>query len=199
MQVLISHTDRVIRSALRLAEVDEPALHEALDAIPAPVYLTDAGGVITYFNPACVTFAGRQPRLGKDKWCVSWKLHTQAGATLRHEDCPMAVAVRTRTPLRGLFAVAERPDGTRVAFTPMPTPRYDAQGKVVGAINILIDEADARQIADLEGQAVRARRLAAGISDKGTARTLGAFALECDAEALELSAGCVGPVLQVGV
>lgn len=199
MQVLISHTDRVIRSALRLAEVDESLLQEALDAIPAPVYLTDARGVITYFNPACVTFAGRQPRLGEDKWCVSWKLHTQAGAALRHEDCPMAVAVRTRTPLRGLFAVAERPDGTRVTFTPMPTPRYDAQGRVVGALNVLIDETDARQIADLERQAVRARRLAAGINDNGTARTLGAFALEREAEALERSAGCVGPVLQAGV
>jgi len=35
--------------------------------------------------------------------------------------------------------VAERPDGTRVPFMPYPTPLHDASGKLVGAVNMLVD------------------------------------------------------------
>ncbi len=47
-----------------------------LDALPVPVYTTDTAGLVTYWNRACVTFAGREPQLGKDRWCVTWRLHT---------------------------------------------------------------------------------------------------------------------------
>jgi PAS domain-containing protein len=30
-----------------------------LDALPAPIYTTDAEGAVTYWNSACVEFAGR--------------------------------------------------------------------------------------------------------------------------------------------
>jgi len=33
-----------------------------------------------------------------------------------------------RRPVRGEEAIAERPDGSRVAFVPYPTPLYDASG-----------------------------------------------------------------------
>ena len=57
----------------------------------------------------------------------------------------MAVAIREARPIRGVMAVAERPDGTRSLFTPYPTPIVDADGKVVGAVNLLIDVTDERQ------------------------------------------------------
>jgi PAS domain S-box-containing protein len=58
---------------------------------------------------------------------------------MRHEECPMALALQTGTPVRGVEAVAERPDGTRVPFVPYPTLLYDPAGNLVGAINMLID------------------------------------------------------------
>jgi two-component sensor histidine kinase len=51
----------------------------------------------------------------------------------------MAMALKEGRPIRGYEAVAERPDGTRVPFIPYPTPIRDAQGNVVGAINMLVD------------------------------------------------------------
>src|SRR4029078_550854 len=39
-------------------------------------------------------------------------------------------------------AIAERPDGTRFAFVPYPTPLKDAAGRVTGAINLLMDTSD---------------------------------------------------------
>jgi two-component sensor histidine kinase len=47
--------------------------------------------------------------------------------------------------VRGVEAVAERPDGTRVPFIPFPTPLRDASGKVTGAINMLVDLSERKQ------------------------------------------------------
>jgi two-component sensor histidine kinase len=51
----------------------------------------------------------------------------------------MAVALKEGRPIRGKEAVAERPDGTRIPFIPFPTPLRDASGKLIGAINMLVD------------------------------------------------------------
>ncbi len=51
----------------------------------------------------------------------------------------MAVALREQRPVRGSEAIIERPDGTRVWVAPYPTPIRDANGKMVGAINMLVD------------------------------------------------------------
>ena len=48
-------------------------------------------------------------------------------------------------PIRGKEAVAERPDGTRIPFIPFPTPMRDAKGKIIGAINMLVDISERKQ------------------------------------------------------
>ena len=77
--------------------------------------------------------------LGTDEWCVTWKLFWPDGTPLPHDQCPMAVALKEGKAIRGLEAIAERPDGSRVHFIPYPTPFKDASGKVVGAVNMLVD------------------------------------------------------------
>ena len=69
-----------------------------LDALPVPIYTTDAEGAVTYWNRACVEFAGREPQLGQDRWCVTWHLYTTIGDRLPHDDCPMAQAIRSSAP-----------------------------------------------------------------------------------------------------
>jgi PAS domain S-box-containing protein len=122
---------------------------DLLNALPAAVYTTDAEGRITFYNEAAVEFAGRRPEVG-EMWCVTWKLFNLDGTPLPHDQCPMAVALKEGRPIRGAEAVAERPDGSRVIFTPYPTPLRDAAGNVVGAVNMLVDiterkTAEARQ------------------------------------------------------
>jgi two-component sensor histidine kinase len=58
---------------------------------------------------------------------------------MAHDQCPMAVALREDRPVRGVEAIAERPDGTRVPFIPYPTPLHDASGALIGAVNMLVD------------------------------------------------------------
>jgi PAS domain S-box-containing protein len=112
---------------------------QILDALPSAVYMTDAEGTITYFNRAAAELAGREPELGKDKWCVTWQLRWPDGTPLAHEDCPMAIALKEARPVRGAEAVAVRPDGTNFAFMPYPTPIFDDDGHLAGAVNMLVD------------------------------------------------------------
>ncbi len=113
--------------------------HRLLDALPTPIYTTDAAGRITYYNDAAVELWGYRPKLGSTEWCGSWKLYWPDGTPLPHDECPMALALKDGEPVRGMEAIAERPDGTRVPFTPYPTPLYDDNGNLVGAVNMLID------------------------------------------------------------
>src|SRR5687767_2477091 len=68
-----------------------------------------------------------------------------------HGQCPMALALKERREVRGMEAVAERPDGTLVDFVPYPTPLYDASGILIGAVNMLVDISD-RKRADAHAQ-----------------------------------------------
>ncbi|HYE44499.1 MAG TPA: PAS domain S-box protein [Caulobacter sp.] len=138
------------RRMQRKIEESERRLRDLLEFLPAAIYTTDAEGRITFFNEAAVKLAGREPALGSDLWCVTWKLYWPDGAPMAHDQCPMAVALRENRAVRGGEAIAERPDGTRIPFIPYPTPLRDGDGKLVGAINMLVDitdqkEAEARQ------------------------------------------------------
>jgi PAS domain S-box-containing protein len=176
----------IIGLAQTAARSGEQALHAVLGGVPAPIYVTDTDGWITYFNEACIDFAGRTPAVGKDRWCVTWKLYSRDGAYLPHESCPMAVAVKERRPVRGALAYAERPDGTRMLFEPYPTPLIDGNGDVSGAVNILVDVSEARHAASLRAQAMRCRRLAQSITDRRAFETLQLMASEYENEARTL-------------
>jgi PAS domain S-box-containing protein len=176
----------LVERALGAAASGDRALRAALDELPAAIYVTDEDGVITYFNPACIDFTGRRPEVGRDRWCVTWRLYTNAGEFLPHDECPMAVAINTQRPIRGVTAVAERPDGTRVNFRPWPTPIFDKDGKFKGAVNILEDVTDEVRAGDFLAQARRCRRLANGVDDRQASETLVRLADEYEAKAAAL-------------
>ena len=160
----------------------------ALDRLPAPAYVTDADGNVTYWNRACVDFAGREPQLGQDRWCITWKLYTTGGDPLPHHACPMADAIRLQRPIRGAVAIAERPDGSRRAFKPYPTPLFDAAGQMTGAVNLLID-VTAEQGRELRVQAERCRRLAKSVNDGQASRVLDDMAIGYESSAASLAQG----------
>jgi diguanylate cyclase (GGDEF)-like protein/PAS domain S-box-containing protein len=123
-----------------MAACDENACSaQILEQLPAAISAIDADGRITFFNKAAVELAGRVPELGSDQWCVAWKLYGPDGTPLPHDQCPTALAIREDRAVRGAEAIAERPDGTRVSFIPYPTPLHDGSGKLIGALNMLID------------------------------------------------------------
>ncbi|QEL26013.1 PAS domain S-box protein [Bosea sp. F3-2] len=117
----------------------EQRLNDLVEALPGAVYTTDAKGRITSYNPAAAELWGCEPELGSDEWCGSWRMYRPDGTPLPHDECPMAIALKEKRPIRGAEAVAERPDGVRIPFLAYPTPLHDAAGKVTGAVNMLVD------------------------------------------------------------
>ena len=143
--------DAVERAKYQALGLGGTHLEDLIQALPAAIYTTDADGRITFFNDAAAELWGCRPELGTSEFCGSWKLYWPDGSSMPHGQCPMALALKERREVRGMEAVAERPDGTRVHFVPYPTPLYDDAGVLVGAVNMLIDISD-RKRADMHGQ-----------------------------------------------
>lgn len=120
------------------APASERLAHQLLQAMPVAVYTTDANGRITFFNEAAATLAGQRPQLG-DLWCIIWRELRPDGEALPKDQCPLAEALREGRPMAGVRGIAERPDGTRVAFAAYATPLFDEHGTMCGAVNMLVD------------------------------------------------------------
>lgn len=122
------------------------SVRELLDALPNAVYTTDTAGRLTYYNPAAIALAGRQPQLGRDRWCVSHLLYTPSGEPLPHDHSSLAHMLQHgETEERGVEAVMQRPDGTFVPFIAYPKLLHDDAGRVVGAMNTLVEIAERKE------------------------------------------------------
>jgi PAS domain S-box-containing protein len=118
------------------------AYRQLVESLPAAVYMCDSAGRVTLFNQAAVELWGREPELGKDSWCGSWRIYRPDGTPLPIDACPMAVAIREGRAVRGEQIVIERPDGTRRHVLPHPQPLFDEMGLLIGAVNMLVDVTD---------------------------------------------------------
>jgi PAS domain S-box-containing protein len=117
---------------------------QLIQELPAAIYICDAEGRIRLFNEAAVALWGRRPEIGVDIWCGSFRIYKTDGSTLPLDECPMAVALKEGRTVRDVEIVVERPDGVRRHILPFPSPIFEG-GKVVGAINMLVDISDRRQ------------------------------------------------------
>jgi PAS domain S-box-containing protein len=147
MDVAVTPDQHGLLSGLEISGVDRDGQYfrQVLEQLPAAVYMTDAEGRLTFFNEAAAALWGRRPELGEDWWCGSWQLYWPDGTPMNHDECPMAVTLKTGNPVHGVEAIAERPDGTRFPFIPYPTLLRDAEGRIIGAVNLLIDTSERKQ------------------------------------------------------
>ena len=157
---------------------------EAIEALPAAIYKTDAEGRITFYNEAAADLWGCRPELGDSKFCGSWKLYWPDGTSLPHDECPMAMALKQRRPIRGMEAVAERPDGTRVPFIPYPTPLFDDTGRLTGAVNMLVDISERKRTE----AALQERNAQFELVSK--VALIGSYSYDYPTKVLQLSPGC---------
>jgi PAS domain S-box-containing protein len=141
--------------AIQDLRAGERRYSKLIGSLPAAVYTTDVQGRISLYNEAAVALWGRRPEIGKDLWCGSYRIFRPDGTPLPLEECPMAVTLKTGRPVRGEEIVIERPDGVRRNVLPYPDPIEDASGKIVGAVNMLLDITENKRAQEVS------RRLAA--------------------------------------
>lgn len=148
------------RQAQQALRDSEQRFHVKIDALPAAVYTTDANGRITYANRAAIELVGQTPDCHIAQWSLACRMYRPDGTDWPHEECPMATSLKTGHAVRGAEVIVERPDGTRRWVEPYPTPLLDAEGRVYGGINMLVDITDRKQAAaDLREQHERLKVL----------------------------------------
>src|ERR1700722_13672726 len=96
--------------------------HRLILELPAAVYVCDKQGRILLFNKAAAELWGREPIVGVDSWCGSYRVFNPDGTPLSPDQCPMAIALKEGRPVRDVEIVIERPDGQRRNILPYPTP-----------------------------------------------------------------------------
>jgi signal transduction histidine kinase len=118
-----------------------------LDKLPAGGYTCDAQGLITHFNEHAAKLWGRAPKLNDpvDRFCGSFKLFSKDGSPIAHDACWMARALQTGKEYNGEEIVIERPDGRRLTVLAHANPIRDDAGKLLGAVNVLVDITDRKQ------------------------------------------------------
>lgn len=124
---------------------DNLLTQQLLQALPAAVYTCDASGYIQLYNKAAVELWGREPVIGEDMWCGSWKIYAENGTPLSLENCPMAKTLREGKKVEGEEIIIEKPNGERRHIMPYPQPLFDNSGMMVGAINMLLDITDKKE------------------------------------------------------
>ncbi len=102
-----------------------------LDAAALPLYTTDTAGRLTYYNSAAAEFWGWQPPLREPAEGGAWRIRLSgAEGWLAHAR-----------PIRMQWAEMSGPGGSPQRFAIFPGPIRDAGGRVVGAVNLLLDPA----------------------------------------------------------
>jgi PAS domain S-box-containing protein len=112
------------------------------DLVPVAVYTCDADGIIQEYNQRAVELWGRDPgRNGQEsRFCGSCKIYYPDGRPMRHEECPMARALRgEKLKSKDLEIIVERPNGGKRDVIPAPRVVTNERGKIIGAINCLFD------------------------------------------------------------
>ena len=130
-----------------------------LEKLPAAAYTCDAQGLITYYNERAVELWGRAPTLNDpvDRFCGSFKLFSPDGAPMLHAECWVALALRNDRRYEGSEILIERPDGERRVALAHANPIHDDDGRLVGAVNVLVDISDRKRAEDAVNDANRAK------------------------------------------
>src|SRR5262245_14551029 len=146
------HLDQQNGSPAR-APWDEPQFRQLLEALPAGAYTCDPDGLITCYNRRAVELWGRAPKLNHpdDRYCGSFKLYAAAdGSPIRHDQCWMALALQNDQGYNGQEIVFERPDGHQFTARAHANPIRDECGRLVGAVNVLVDVTDRPRAMDAQ-------------------------------------------------
>jgi len=143
------------------AEFHRGELHfrQLLEKLPAGAYTCDCNGLITYYNQSAVQLWGREPKLNDpaDRFCGSFRLFSADGLPIRHDQCWMALALQTNGEYNGQEIIVQRPDGQRLTVLAYANPIRDQSGRLLGAVNVLVDISDRKKAEQSLRQADRAK------------------------------------------
>jgi len=131
-----------------------------LDVIPTAAYTCDTTGLITYFNPLAETVWGRAPTLRDAVNDIAVRIDCTCRTALRYVTSSAGWRSRcSRRPLyHGREIVIERRDRSRSLGLAYAHPVRNAQGQVIGAVNLVVDVTAQELSTNLEKPAIALTR-----------------------------------------
>ena len=124
---------------------NEPLYRDLIEKLPVAIYICDAKGYIQLYNKAAADLWGREPEIGKEMWCGSWRIYQNDGTLLPLEKCPMAIALKEGRIVSGEEINVQQPNGALLKVMPYPQPIFNSKGKIIGAVNMLLDITDRKK------------------------------------------------------
>lgn len=130
-------------------EQSEKNYWNLIQNLPAPVYTCDTDGNILIYNKAAAKLWGKEPELGKDKWNSAIKKYDINNNIIPYDSISLDQSIKENRLIYGEEVIIEGSDGVRRNVISYPSPTYDADGNLTGAVNMLIDITERKQ-AELE-------------------------------------------------
>jgi PAS domain S-box-containing protein len=133
-----------LEAATRAAELNYRTL---FDNLPIAAYTCDPDGLLTHCNRKAIELWGRTPELRNpiDRFTGAFRLLSADGARVRHDESPIAKALRERKSYNGHEVLVERPSGETRCVLAHANPLVDETGALHGGINLLVDITAQRQ------------------------------------------------------
>ncbi|MCS3802296.1 PAS domain S-box protein [Niastella sp. OAS944] len=118
-----------------------------VNSLPVAIYTCNKDGAITFFNEVAVQLWGYRPDINNEllKYCACHKVYWE-GKQIHPDETPMAIALHTGKAFRNIEAYVERPDGSVFFASINIDPLFDANGDLIGAINVFQDVTNSKQI-----------------------------------------------------
>ena len=124
------------------------ASDEILELLPIATCVCDAAGRILQYNRRAVELWGGAPEPGQthDQFTAQCKFFGDAGEVLPRSK--LADVLQTGRAIADEEVTVQRPDGTEIAVLLNIDPLFNAQGKLIGAINCFQDVTERRRMVD---------------------------------------------------
>lgn len=127
-------------------EESERQYVQLIHDLPAAVYTCDANGRIMLYNKAAVALWGREPEIGEELWCGSWKMYDKDNNPMTREASPMARTIQEGVKINGEEIIIERPDGKKRYVMSHSSPNFSSAGTLTGASNMMIDITESKKV-----------------------------------------------------
>ena len=122
-----------------LIEENQMKLQTVIDSLPIALYILDKEGFINYYNSKVKELFGREPVLGKDRYCVAFKLFSSDGELYTQSNLPVVRALEEKKPILNERAIVEKPTGEKKYVLISVVPFFDKQKNITGTINLFHD------------------------------------------------------------
>src|SRR3978361_1949023 len=129
----------------------QPALRasaEILELLPIATSVCDAAGRILQYNQRAVELWGRAPEPGQthDEFTATCKFFSGSGEILPRSK--LTQVLQTGKSVTDEEIAVQRTDGKMIAVLLNIDPLFDAQGKLIGAINCFQDVTERKRMVD---------------------------------------------------